>query len=194
MTTVPDAQDLRPEMGTTRNNLEKVAIIVTWILCGIILSAFYRVTGLFPNRPSFLWWVFTLGLHIGLTYLVWRFLRRYRILKFRHERGDYESAMEAKQVAASQAKEKAAELAATTAEKSGMLASGAAGFIKDAGVAAAKKLEQRATHGKDSSNETKDSNQDDIAGRLEKLSNLHEQGHISDEEFAQQRSRILDEV
>ena len=35
---------------------------------------------------------------------------------------------------------------------------------------------------------------DGIAGRLEKLANLHEQELISDEEFAQQRSRILDEV
>ena len=194
MTTEPDVHDLAPEMGTTRNNLEKVAILVTWILCGFFLSIFFGVTGLFPDRPSVLWWVFTLGLHIGLTYFVWRFLRRYRFLQFKHKRGDYESAMEAKKVAASQAKEKAAEFAAGTAEKTGKLASGAIGLIKDAGGAVAEKLEQRARHGNDSSPETNGNVKDDIAGRLEKLVSLHGQGLISDEEFAQQRSRILDEV
>jgi hypothetical protein len=98
--------------------------------------------------------------------------------------------MQAKKEAASQAMEKAATVAADTAK----LTSGAIGLIKDAGAAVAEKLEQRATHGKDGSPETNGSVQDDIAGRLEKLANLQKQGHISDEEFAQQRSRILNEV
>ena len=81
-------------------------------------------------------------------------------------------------------------MAADTAD----LTSGAIGLIKDAGGAVAEKLEQRAMHGNDRSPDNNGSVQDDIADRLEKLSNLHEQGHFSDEEFAQQRSRILGEV
>lgn len=78
--------------------------------------------------------------------------------------------------------------------KIGELASGAIGLIKDAGGAVAEKLEQRAMNDKNSTPDTGSNAQDDIEGRLEKLSNLHKQGHISDEEFSQQRSRILDEV
>jgi len=138
------------------------------------------------------------GVFILMTQLV---ILRYRVVTFKMNRGDYDADIQARKYDAELNKKLLAELPAkitksvvNAAKRPSTLASGAIGLLSDVGVAAAEKLEQRASAEKDSSRELNGSIHDDITTRLEKLSNLHELGHISKVEFEQQRTRILGEV
>jgi gas vesicle protein len=182
-----------PEMGSSGAMREKLVILFTAFPCFL----FFYVGGL-----NFGIFGHVIGAIIGV--LAFHYVRKAILKKMRVPLSQINARNEMWAKAretATEDKVDYAEMAAKATEKStkavkktGELTSGAIGFIKDAGVAAAKKLEQRAKHGNDSSPEANSTVEDDIAERLENLSNLHEQGHISDEEFAQQRSRILDEV
>ena len=177
MTTDPDVHDLKPDMGTTRASLEKGAIVVIWLISGFFLGIFFF--GVLRVQPSPVLSFVIFCFHILITYWIWRVLRRYRVRQFKKRRGDYEPAILAQKEAEAQARKAASQAWKNAAETTGKLASGAIGLIRDAGETVAEKLEERATQVKDSSPVAKGSEQSDIAGRLEKLSNLHEQGGLA---------------
>jgi DNA-binding transcriptional MerR regulator len=190
MATDPNADEGTLEMGSSGDMKEKLAVIliagpvfVFFVSVGFNFGFLGKIIGLFVGVISF-------------SFIRGVILRKMRV-PLSQINAHYEMLSKDREKADEEGTERAAKLAeksAKVAKKTGKLTSGAISLIKVAGGAVFEKLEQRATLGKDGSPESNGSVQDDIAGRLEKLSNLHEQGHISDEEFVQQRSRILDEV
>jgi hypothetical protein len=198
--TDPKGNDLQPEIGSAKRMKEKAVLLAVSIpfVLALILSFIHDGASGDDSggKRVFIiiaWVVFILSVQL--------LIRNNRVFTFKKNRGDYDVDIEAKKneaelqrKALAELQTKAAKNMADAAERTSTLTSGAVGLLKDASVAATDKLKQRASQCKDARPETGGPIKDDIAGRLEKLSNLHKQGHISQEEFAQQRTRILNEV
>jgi len=125
-----------------------------------------------------------------LSALVWQLIEKFRVISFKRKRGDFDSLIHSKKQAGARTLDRMAE----TAEKSRRVTEGAIRLAKDVSMSAIDTLEQRSNHGTDSPSIRTTAKQDEVAIRLETLADLHDQKQISDEEFSEQRSRILNEI